>query len=92
MGPSFCGGPKGRKNKMPSAKISQIIAGHIGIDAEQISKESRFKEDLGIDSLDIFEIIMEIEDEFGLEIPTEDLEGMTKVADLTDYISKRTAE
>ncbi|MGI6451275.1 MAG: acyl carrier protein [Desulfitobacteriia bacterium] len=77
---------------MPSAKISQIIAGHIGMAAEQISKESRFKEDLGIDSLDIFEIIMEIEDEFGLEIPTEDLEGMVKVADLTDYISNRTAE
>lgn len=67
-------------------KISRIIAGQIGVEAEKITMSSDFKEDLGIDSLDIFEIIMELEEEYSVEIPTEDLENMKKVADLVNYI------
>ncbi|NLI92298.1 MAG: acyl carrier protein [Peptococcaceae bacterium] len=69
--------------------VSRIVAEQVGIKAEEVTMDSDFKEDLGIDSLDIFEIIMELEEKFSLEIPTEDLEGMKKVADLVQYLDKR---
>lgn len=74
---------------MSFAKISQIIADQIGVKAEEITVASDFKEDLGIDSLDIFEIIMELEELYAIEIPTEDLEDMKKVADLVHYLDAR---
>lgn len=74
---------------MSLEKIRQIIADQIGAEAEEITSPCDFKEDLGIDSLDIFEIIMELEEEYSIEIPTEDLEGIKKVADLVDYIDSR---
>lgn len=74
---------------MSLEKISQIIADQIGIERSEISMSSDFKEDLGIDSLDIFEIIMELEEQFDIEIPTEDLEDMKKVADLANYLDDR---
>lgn len=70
-------------------KISQIIADQIGVKADKITMSSDFKEDLGIDSLDIFEIILELEEEYSLEIPTEDLENMKKVTDLVHYLDSR---
>jgi len=74
---------------MSLAKISQIIADQIGVRAEEITMSSDFREDLGIDSLDIFEIIMELEELYAIEIPTEDLEDMKKVADLVHYINSK---
>jgi len=74
---------------MSLAKISQIIADQIGVRAEEITMSSDFREDLGIDSLDIFEIIMELEELYAIEIPTEDLEDMKKVADLVHYIDSK---
>lgn len=74
---------------MSLEKIKQIIGEQIGIAAEDIYMSSDFKEDLGIDSLDIFEIIMELEEQYSMEIPTEDLENMKKVADLAEYINSR---
>jgi acyl carrier protein len=71
-------------------KISEIIANQVGMEAGKITANMAFKEDLGIDSLDIFEIIMELEEEFDLEIPTEDLEGIKKVGDLVRYIESKT--
>lgn len=77
---------------MSLEKIRQIIAGQIGAEAEEITISCDFKEDLGIDSLDIFEIIMELEEEYSIEIPTEDLEGIKKVVNLVDYIDSRINE
>lgn len=74
---------------MSLAKISQIIADQIGVKPEEITMSSDFKEDLGIDSLDIFEIIMELEELYAIEIPTEDLEDMKKVADLVHYLDAK---
>ena len=67
-------------------KIIALTAEHLGIDADSISETSSFKEDLGVDSLDLFELVMELEEEFGIEIPSEDLENLATVADLAKYI------
>ena len=72
-------------------KVKIIIAKQMGIEAEEILMSSKFQEDLGIDSLDIFEIITEIEEQYSVEIPTEDLEDMKVVADLIDYLEGWTA-
>jgi len=71
---------------MSFQNIRQIIAGHLGINAEDIELTTRFKEDLQIDSLDIFEIVMELEEQYEVEIPTEDLEDLKTVGDLVKYI------
>ena len=69
-------------------EIKTIIAENLGIDAEKITEESSFNEDLGADSLDLFEMVMSLEDKFGIEIPTEDLEGMGTVGDVVNYIKE----
>ena len=67
-------------------KIIALTAEHLGIDADSISETSSFKEDLGVDSLDLFELVMELEEEFGIEIPSEDLEKLSTVAEVARYI------
>ena len=67
-------------------KIIALTAEQLGIDADSISETSSFKEDLGVDSLDLFELVMELEEEFGIEIPSEDLENLATVADVAKYI------
>ncbi|SHH82270.1 acyl carrier protein [Clostridium grantii] len=68
-------------------RLKKVVAEQIDMDVEEIKLESTFSEDLGIDSLDIFEIVMELEEEFKIEIPTEDLEGMDKIEDLVVYVN-----
>ncbi|EQB20365.1 acyl carrier protein [Dehalobacter sp. UNSWDHB] len=70
--------------------ICRIIASQIETEPEKIQLATKFQQDLGIDSLSIFEIVMELEDVYRIEIPTEDLEELISVADLVDYINKRT--
>ena len=72
-------------------KIIALTAEHLGIDADSISETSSFKEDLGVDSLDLFELVMALEDEFGVEIPTEDLTNITTVGAVIDYIESKQA-
>ena len=67
-------------------KIIALTAEHLGIDADSISETSSFKEDLGVDSLDLFELVMELEEEFSIEIPSEDLDNLATVADVAKYI------
>ena len=67
-------------------KIIALTAEHLGIDADSISETSSFKEDLAVDSLHLFELLMELEEEFGIEIPSEDLENLATVADVAKYI------
>lgn len=55
-------------------KIKEIVADQLGIDEDDIKLESNFKEDLEADSLDLFELVMALEEEYGVEIPSEDLE------------------
>ncbi len=67
-------------------KISELIADQLGIDASTITPDSKFTDDLNADSLDLFELVMAIEEEYGVEIPSEDLEGISTVQDVIDYV------
>lgn len=70
-------------------KLQEIIAGQIGIDASSITETSNFKDDLKVDSLDLFEMIMSMEEEFGVEIPPEDLENLPTVGDVMNYLKDK---
>ena len=63
-------------------KIKEIVADQLGIDEDDIKLESNFKEDLEADSLDLFELVMALEEEYGVEIPSEDLEKIVTVNDI----------
>ena len=69
-------------------KIKELIVDSLGIEEDQITMEASFKEDLKVDSLDLFEMVMSLEDEFGVEIPTEGLEKMVTVGDVVNYIEE----
>lgn len=73
-------------------RMKELIADQLGIDAETITSESKFKEDLGADSLDLFELVMALEDEYSVEIPAEDLQTMTKVGDVINYLKDKGVE
>lgn len=67
-------------------RMKEITAENLGAEIENITAETNFKEDLNADSLDLFELIMALEEEFGVEIPTEDLEQIATVGDAVKYI------
>ncbi len=67
-------------------KMKEIIAEQLSVDADSITEASSFKEDLGADSLDLFELVMALEEEYDIEIPTEDLEQIATVGDVISYI------
>lgn len=67
-------------------KVKEIIVDRLGVDADKVVPEASFKDDLGADSLDIAELVMELEDEFGMEIPDEDAEKINTVGDAVSYI------
>lgn len=70
-------------------RVKKIIENQLEINSEDIRLESSLKDDLGIDSLEIFEIVMEMEDEFNVEIPNEDLEDMETIQDVVDYLESK---
>ena len=67
-------------------KMKEIIAEQLNTDAETITEASSFKEDLGADSLDLFELVMAFEEAFEIEIPSEDLEEIKTVGDVVSYV------
>ncbi|MCD2136638.1 MULTISPECIES: acyl carrier protein [Salinicoccus] len=69
-------------------KVKDIIVDKLGIDEDKVTKDASFKDDLGADSLDIAELVMELEDEFEMEIPDEEAEKIQTVGDALDYIDK----
>ena len=71
-------------------KMKELIADQLGIDAETIAAESKFKEDLGADSLDLFEFVMALEEEFDIEIPTDEVSELTTLQQVADYLEKAT--
>lgn len=68
-------------------KIQAIIAEQLGIDESEVTMESNFSDDLGADSLDLFELVMNLEEEYSIEIPTEELEAIKTVGDVINYLS-----
>lgn len=67
-------------------KIQELVADGLGVDVEKVVPEASFKDDLGADSLDLFEMVMSLEDEFDVSIPTDDLEKLVTVQDVINYI------
>ena len=72
--------------------MKPIIAEQLSVDESEIKAESNFKEDLGADSLDLFELVMALEEEFGVEIPSEDLEKIATVNDVIEYLKGKGVE
>ena len=69
-------------------KIKEVIVDKLGVDEDKIVAEASFVDDLGADYLDTVELIMELEEEFGLEIPDEDAEKLTTVGTVVEYVEK----
>lgn len=67
-------------------KIKALLAEELGVNADEIAAETSFKEDLGADSLDLFELVTNLEEEYSIEIPAEQLEEMTTVGKVIDYL------
>ena len=73
------------------AKVKDIIINELGVEAEKVTREASFVEDLGADSLDTVELVMAFEEEFGIEIPDEDAEKLQTVGDAITYITNHNA-
>jgi acyl carrier protein len=67
-------------------KIQEITADRLGVDESDVTPEASFREDLEADSLDLVELIMELEEQFGMEIPDEEAEKITTVEEAVDYV------
>ena len=72
-------------------RVRAIIAEQLGVKLEEVTETASFIEDLGADSLDTVELVMALEEEFGIEIPDEDAEKMGNVGEAVKYISTKTA-
>lgn len=73
-------------------KMKQIIAEQLNCDEGTIGMETSFKDDLGADSLDLFELVMALEEEYGIEIPAEELTELETVGDVAEYLRNKGVE
>ena len=73
---------------MELEKLQKIIAEVLNVDTEEVTRDTTFVDDLGADSLDIFQIVMGIEEEFDIEIPTEEVEQIVSVGDAVEQIKR----
>lgn len=73
-------------------KMKEIIAEQLGVEEDEITLETSFKEDLGADSLDLFELTMALEEEYDVEIPAEELEEIETVNDVIEYLKAKGIE
>jgi acyl carrier protein len=72
-------------------KIQEITADRLGVDESDVTPDASFREDLEADSLDLVELIMELEEQFGMEIPDEEAEKITTVEEAVDYVQEHQA-
>ena len=72
-------------------KIKSVIAEQLGVKPEEVTETAKFVEDLGADSLDTVELVMALEEEYGVEIPDEDAEKLTTVGEAIKYIEEKLA-
>ena len=70
-------------------KMKEIIAEQLGVEEDEIKPDTSFKEDLGADSLDLFELTMALEEEYDTEIPAEELEDIETVGDVIEYLREK---
>jgi acyl carrier protein len=69
-------------------KIKEIVAEQLSVDASEVELETNFKDDLGADSLDLFELVMALEEEYNCEIPSDDLSAIATVEDVINYLKE----
>lgn len=74
-----------------SDRVKKIVVEHLGVESDKVTEEASFIDDLGADSLDIVELVMAFEEEFGVEIPDDAAEKITTVKDAIDYIDQNKA-
>ncbi|KMY45030.1 acyl carrier protein [Bacillus sp. FJAT-27916] len=70
-------------------RVTKIIVDRLGVEESEVTLEASFKDDLGADSLDVVELVMELEDEFGMEISDDDAEKISTVGDAVNYIKSQ---
>ncbi|HQO22792.1 MAG TPA: acyl carrier protein [Spirochaetota bacterium] len=70
-------------------KIKGVVANQLGVEEGKIALETKFIEDLGADSLDLYQVIMNLEEQFGIEIPSEDAEKIKTVGDAVNYVESK---
>ncbi len=70
-------------------KVKKIIADQLGLEEAEVALKSTFSDDLGVDSLELFEVIISLEEEFNIEIPNEEIEDIKDVKGIVDYIEKK---
>lgn len=73
-------------------RVKEIIEEQLNLDGVEITETSSFKDDLGADSLDLFELVMAFEEEYNIEIPAEDLESINTVGDIMEYMKAKGVE
>ena len=73
-------------------KIKEMVAEQLNVDAADITEETSFKEDFGADSLDLFELVSNLEDEYEIEIPSEELEKITTVGAVVEFLKAKGVE
>lgn len=71
------------------SKLTGLLVDELGLDADKITMESRFEEDLEVDSLGVVELLMALEDNFGVQIPDEEAESLTTVGEAVDLVEKK---
>lgn len=76
-------------DKSIEARVKDIIVDQLGVNADQVTPEAKFVEDLGADSLDTVELVMAFEEEFDIEVPDEDAEKLQSVGDVVSYINSQ---
>ena len=76
-------------NQVVFDKVAQLIANRFSVDASTVTEGMTFQQDLGADSLDVVELVMELEDEFGIDISDEDIDQLKNVSDVVSYIEKK---
>ena len=70
-------------------RVKRIVVDRLGVDESEVTLDASFKDDLGADSLDVVELVMELEDEFDMEISDEDAEKISTVGEVVEYIKSR---
>ena len=75
-------------SKVDVSKVTDIVAKQLNVDKDEVTQDASFVEDLGADSLDQVELVMRLEEEFGIEIPDEDAEKITRVKEAISYIEE----
>ena len=73
-------------------RVKKVVEEQLSVNQDQITREASFIDDLGADSLDTVELVMALEEEFGIEIPDEDAEKITRVREAVDYIEKHSGK